>query len=285
MLKRNFMVENKVNIISLTVLIILASITQGGAQTTLMSFNLRYNNPHDNENRWKLRKIEVAELIANYNPDILGIQEGLYNQITFLDSTLTDYSYTGVGRDDGNQKGEFTAIFYNTNKVKLINTITYWLSETPNKVSVGWDASMERITTFATFRNIETGDTLFVFNCHYDHIGKIAQEESSKLILEIIKDNNLQDDKVVVMGDFNSLPDDKPIKILKSILTDSFNYSTSETDSSGTFNGFNRNYVEIKRIDYIFVNNVSVKDYKIITDKRKNGLFISDHFPVWATIE
>ena len=112
-----------------------------------MTYNIRYNNPNDNENWWENRKEEVVHMIKYYHPDIFGIQEGLNDQVNYLNNSLPNYSYTGVGRDDGKEKGEYTAIFYNSDKFELINSKTYWLSNTPNKVSVGWDASMERITT------------------------------------------------------------------------------------------------------------------------------------------
>ncbi len=269
-------------LVSITVILFAAISTN--AQITVMSFNIRYNNPHDHENKWELRKGEVAGLIKKNNPDIIGIQEGLHDQITFLDSTLSSYSYTGVGRDDGKQKGEYAAIFFNHEKETLLESNTYWLSETPDTVSVGWDASMERIVTFAVFKDITTNDTLYVFNCHYDHIGNVARKKSSELILELISNKKLQNKKVILTGDFNSTMDDEPIQILKTDMLDSFDYETTHTDTTGTFNGFNPEYKEKKRIDYIFIKNMDVSNYRIVTDKRENGLYISDHFPVMIAV-
>ena len=135
-------------------------------QTSLMTYNIRYSTANDGENWWEYRKDEVAKLIAHYKPDILGIQEGLLDQVQFLEEALGSYKYVGVGRDDGQQAGEYTAVFYNTSTYKLVNFYTYWLSETPDKVSVGWDAALPRITTYAVLKSVATGDTLHVFNCH-----------------------------------------------------------------------------------------------------------------------
>lgn len=253
---------------------------------TLVSFNIRYNNPNDGENSWENRKDELSKLIIKYQPDIFGIQEGLYEQNEFLNNQLSDYKYVGVGRDDGKTKGEYSPIFYNTSKYELLETGTYWLSETPERISVGWDASMERITTFGVFKNKTTHDTIYVFNCHYDHIGELARENSSRLILKLIADKNLINKPLVVMGDLNSLPDSQAIKILNTKLSDSFEKSDySKTDSIQTFNSFDNQFISNKRIDYIFTRNLDVKSYKIITDKRGNGLFISDHFPVSIVLD
>ena len=250
-------------------------------QTSVMSFNLRFNNPKDNENSWEYRKEEVLEMLLYYSPEIIGIQEGLENQVTYIDSVLNDYNYVGVGREDALSKGEYAAIFYKTNRLKLLESKTYWLSEKPEKISVGWDAAMERVVTFSTFKDLKNLDTLYVFNAHYDHIGKIARVESSKLILKIINERRLLKKKIIVMGDLNSEPEDEPIKILKQTLEDSYeNKNTKTYGPLGTYNGFNRDLIMLRRIDYIFTKNMNVKEYIHVDDKRKNNLFLSDHLPV-----
>ena len=248
---------------------------------SIMSFNIRYNNPNDGNNSWENRKFELTDLITKYRPDIFGIQEGLYEQNEYIKEQLVNYTYFGVGREDGNKKGEFSPIFYDSLKYELIETKTYWLSDTPSEVSVGWDASMERISTFGAFRNINTKDTLYIFNCHYDHIGKKARRKSSKLIIKLIEDKGLLIKNLVVMGDLNSMPEDAAIKILKNKLTDSFEVSNYlKEESIQTYNNFDNQYISNKRIDYIFTRNIYVSSHKIIREKRSNGLFISDHFPV-----
>jgi len=255
-------------------------------QTSMISFNIRYDNQNDNQNWWKFRKSEVSQMINYYSPEIIGIQEGLNNQIKYLDSTLSDYKYIGVGRDDGELKGEYAAIFYKTERIKLLSTKTYWLSETPDTVSIGWDASMKRIVTFGEFLDKKTNDTYYVFNCHFDHKGKISQLKSVELILNIIEDKGITNDKIILMGDLNCEQDEEPIELLKTEMVDNYNKKGVKTYGPlGTFNQFNPNIEINKRIDYIFTKNIKVKAYVHIDDRRKNNLLLSDHLPVLIKIE
>lgn len=255
------------------------------AQTTLMTYNIRFDNPNDKDNWWEHRKAELTQLLNYYHPDIFGVQEALKRQLDFMDDELPDYQYIGVGRDDGKEKGEYAAIFYNAEKLELISSHTYWLSETPDKVSVGWDASMERITTYGVFRDKASGDTLHVFNCHYDHIGKVARKNSSELILKLIEQKQLYSKNLVVMGDLNSEPENPPITTLSSKLQDSYIKSKiAPYGPVGTFNGFDHTMIPERRIDYIFVKNLEVQSYRVINDKRANGLSPSDHLPVFVEV-
>ena len=251
------------------------------SQTSIMSYNIRYSTQNDNENWWEHRKEEVAQLIDYYSPEILGIQEGLDKQVKYLDTFLSNYSYVGVGRDDGKLKGEYAAIFYKHERLKLISTKTYWLSETPDEISIGWDASFKRVVTFGEFYDIQTKDTLYVFNCHFDHKGKISRKKSAELILQIIEDKKITNKKVIVMGDLNCEPDDEPMKLLKVNLEDTYNsVGTVTYGPVGTFNEFNTEMLLQRRIDYILVKNIEVKEYRHIDDRRKNNLFPSDHLPI-----
>jgi endonuclease/exonuclease/phosphatase family metal-dependent hydrolase len=251
------------------------------AQTTAMTYNLRYDNPNDKENWWEYRKAELVKMIKHYHPDILGIQEGLNQQVKYLDSSLNSYDYAGVGRDDGMKKGEYSAIFYDTAKFFLLSTKTYWLSQTPDIVSVGWDAALERIATFGKFRDKNTGDTLYVFNCHMDHIGKLARENSAKLIIELIDDMKIGNKRLIVMGDFNAEPNDVAVNTIKSRMEDMYGHDGVITAGpAGTFNAFNIDNPVTKRIDYIFVKNIRVIEYIHVDDRRSNNLWLSDHLPV-----
>tara|TARA_X000000950_G_scaffold40200_2_gene43660 strand:- start:9303 stop:10133 length:831 start_codon:yes stop_codon:yes gene_type:complete len=258
----------------------------GMGQTSVMSFNIRYDNLKDYENWWGYRKSSVVELFDHYSPEIIGIQEGHHHQVKYIEEGLPDYGYIGAGRDDGETKGEYAAIFYRKEQLKLLSSKTYWLSETPEKVSIGWDASMERIVTFGEFLDKKTNEKLFVFNCHFDHLGPKSREKSADLILKIIREKNIENGKLIVMGDFNSLPESEPIKIFKSQLEDAYEIGLNEPyGPSGTFNGFNLDRQIRKRIDYILTKNIEVIQHTIIDDRRANNLFISDHLPVMVKIK
>lgn len=258
----------------------------GLSQTSVMSFNIRYDNPNDKENWWEHRKSALSNMIQFYAPDILGVQEALHGQVKYLDSTLVDYNYIGVGRDDGKQKGEYTAIYYNKKKFKLLNTKTYWLSETPNSISIGWDASMERIVTVGEFQDKKNGDRLYVFNAHFDHLGKLARKKSAELLLKLMEEMGIQNQKIILMGDLNCKPNDAPIKTLQTKVSDAYKLSKSKPyGPTGTFNGFDLKSKLTKRIDYIFVKNLEVTQYITIDDRRSNNLYLSDHFPVFVRVE
>ena len=258
--------------------------TLWGQSSKVMSFNIRYDNKWDTENNWNLRKNKIAELIQNYKPDIIATQEGLYNQITFLDSILNQYNYIGIGREDGKTKGEFCAIFYSTKKYKVIKQSTFWLSETPDKISVGWDAALERICTYALVENLNTKKQTYIFNTHFDHQGKIAQENSARLILKKIEAINNENLPVILMGDLNVTPQEKTITILKEELSDAISLSSSPFyGPKGTFNAF-ENDPTTKRIDYCFIKNINILSYAHIDDRLDNNKHISDHYPVLVEI-
>ena len=221
----------------------------------------------------------------DYNPSIFGIQEGLLNQVDFIDSSLIKYDYVGVGRDDGKMEGEFCAIYFDTTRYKIRNNSTFWLSETPDVVSVGWDAALERICTYGLFENKTSGEEFWVFNTHFDHLGVIARKKSSALILKKIKEINTQSLPVILMGDFNSIPDSDPIKILKNDLIDALQISLENLEGpQGTFNGFDMMLPIDNRIDYIFTKNVKVLSYRHIDERLNNNRHISDHLPVMIEI-
>lgn len=269
----------------LTLVVLLSSsIIQG--QTSIMTFNIRYDSSHDEENQWGLRKKEVVDLIKHYQPDFLGIQEAMPNQSKFLEENLNFYNYIGHGRDGKNTESEGIPLFYNISKFELLSKEIFWLSETPEKVSKGWDADFYRIVVYGVFRNKITKETVHILNCHFDHRGKVARVQSAKLLLETIRKKQLTDKSVIILGDFNSSPSDAPIEILKEEFEDSYdslNYPVY--GPVGTFNGFDTKSTLEQRIDYIFTKNFEVKSYRNIDDRRKNNLWFSDHLPVLIKIE
>ncbi len=136
-----------------TIILLSVAICLSSQTASFMTLNIRYDNPKDKPNSWPERKAEMVLLLNHYEPDIFGIQEGLEHQVKYLDSCLLEYAYIGVGRDDGKKAGEYSAIFYDSTSFKVVENSTFWLSETPEEISVGWDASMERICTYGLFQH------------------------------------------------------------------------------------------------------------------------------------
>jgi endonuclease/exonuclease/phosphatase family metal-dependent hydrolase len=236
-------------------------------------------------NNWDNRKSELVGLLKYYEPEVFGIQEGLHHQLEYMDDNLEDYSRIGVGRDDGKEKGEYCAIFYNEKKFTILSEATFWLSENDTKVSVGWDASMERICTYGLFENKLNGKKILILNTHFDHIGQIAREQSSKLILQKIAEVNKAEYPVLLMGDFNAEPESGPITILKQALWDAGEIAANGIYGPiGTFTGF-KQIIPNRRIDYFFIKHLEVSNYRHIDDRMKNNNFISDHLPVLVEFE
>jgi endonuclease/exonuclease/phosphatase family metal-dependent hydrolase len=251
----------------------------------VISYNVRYNNPNDGKDIWENRRSTIVNLIKNENPDFLGLQEVNHAQLLFLNSNLSNYSFVGVGRDDGKTKGEYSPIFYNNNLFDLIKSDTFWLSSTPDKISVGWDASMERICTYAVFKSKTNKKNIWVFNTHFDHIGIEAREKSADLIISVINKLTGPEDYVVLTGDFNLLDDSKPIMNLQSNFNDT-NKNLEKTDKSyGTFNNFKLNFVSKSRIDYVFEKNFKLINSRHIIVKTPEGRWASDHHPILAKLK
>lgn len=269
--------------IGIVLVLIFCAVFSYGQDYKVMTYNIRYDNPNDGENQWKLRKDFLANQIRFFAPDVFGIQEGLHHQVTYLNQELTNYNFVGVGRDDGKQKGEYSAIFYNKAKFKLLQSNTFWLSETPNKISVGWDASMERICTYALFKDKNTHQQFWVFNTHFDHIGEKARQESAKLIYAKTEALNAKNFPVIVMGDFNLEPNSKPIQYLSSKINDTYHESvTKPFGPKGTFNNFKFYEPVTKRIDYIFTSKkIKIHKYAVLSDA-KDCKYPSDHLPVFV---
>ncbi|ROI03536.1 endonuclease/exonuclease/phosphatase family protein [Chryseobacterium sp. G0240] len=252
---------------------------------TVMSFNIRLNVASDKENAWPERKQDVADLLMYYHPDYFGVQEALPDQMKDIKNGLKNYDYIGVGRDDGKEKGEFSAIFYDTNRLEVIRSGTFWLSETPERPSKGWDAALNRICTYAVFKDKKSKKEFLAMNLHFDHVGNVARVKSSELLLKKIKELNPKNLPVTLSGDFNLTDDSEPIKILSQNLKDSFyNSETKPYGPAGTFTAFNVNEIPKDRIDYIFVKGMKIKSLRHINDRRPNLLYPSDHFPVLAEL-
>lgn len=268
-------------------LIILISITANrvSAQSyKLITYNIRYNNPMDGENAWDIRKEKLTEMLNFYEADILGIQEGLLNQVLFIDSCLPNYQHLGIGRDDGKTKGEYSAIYYKKDKFDVLKTATFWLSETPDTVSKGWDAACLRICTYALLKDKKTQNKFWVFNTHFDHIGENAQKNSAALIIKKITELNKENYAVVLCGDFNMTPEKAAIKQISTKLNDSkILYKGNRDENEGTFNAFDFSKPVTERIDYLFVNKFKVLKYRVLTDSYQCK-YLSDHLPVYTEV-
>ncbi len=262
------------------------TLTSYGQELKVMSYNIKYDNKNDTINNWNDRKEVLVELLAHYEASFIGMQEVLHRQLTYIDSALTNFTYIGVGRDDGVRKGEYSPILYDSTEYKLLDQKTFWLSGTPEEISVGWDASLERICTYGRFEEKTTGKKLYVFNTHFDHIGKESREKSAALIFQKIVEMNKEKYPVVLMGDLNLTPNELPIKFLQKNLSDAQKISQNPFyGPTGTFNGFDPKMKLDRRIDYIFVEDFLVKSYVHIDDRMENNKHISDHLPVLAILD
>lgn len=251
----------------------------------IMSYNIKFANETDGENSWSKRKDHITNQIKFYEPEIFGVQEALVSQLKHFQSEMDNYKYVGVGRDDGKEAGEFSAIFYNSEEFEVLEENTFWLSETPNEISVGWDAAMERVCTYAKFKDKNSGKIFWVFNTHFDHVGKKARENSAKLIWEKISALNNEDLPVILMGDLNLEPDTSGIQFLMEKMNDSKSVAKLDFGPEGTFNGYNFKKPVKGRIDYIFTSDeIKVKKYGVLSDS-KDLKYPSDHLPVFVKLE
>lgn len=275
-----------------TVLLVLALITiclvrtAHGQDLDVMTYNIRVAYGDPGINNWENRKHHVADLIGYYRPDIFGVQEALLRQNTWLEKRLPQYDYVGVGRDDGEQEGEYSAIFYDTSALTPLKTGTFWLSRTPGKPSFGWGAKHRRICTYALFMENGSNRTFWVFNTHFDHQVAVAREHSAKLILDSIRvlTHDLRA-PVILMGDFNATEDMPPIIAITQVLRDARQHAQSKPyGPTGTYNAFQFDKAVTRRIDYIFVSpDILVRTYRAIDDFAELR-YPADHLPLLVTL-
>jgi endonuclease/exonuclease/phosphatase family metal-dependent hydrolase len=273
-------------------LLFLSSFTfaQKDKKIDVMSFNIRYDNPEDGKQNWHHRKENVVRMINFYDLDIIGMQEVLVNQQHYLKTNLNEYKTIGIGREDGKEKGEFASIFYKKDRFKVLKSGTFWLSATPDKISKGWDADLERIVTWSVFRDKNTREEFIFMNTHFDHIGNIARVESAKLLKQksIELAGNLP---LILTGDFNLVPDSEGIRTLikpdpKNTLINASSAATFTYGPNWTSCGFdNRPFEERKVIDYIFLKGISNVTKYAVFSEMLDDIYLSDHCPVFAQIE
>ncbi len=283
-----FAPSNSIKMKKLLVLVlIIFPATLFSQQMNIITFNIRYNTPNDGINAWPNRIEMVKGLMEFHDPDIFGLQEALVGQIEDIHNNLAEYTWFGVGRDDGEKGGEFSPIFYKKSKFILLKHGTFWLSETPDKPSKGWDAALNRIVTWGKFQSKVTGKQFLFLNTHFDHIGVEARKNSMFLIQdkirELVGDKNLP---VILTGDFNLTPEQEPIILIKKYMSDSREISEeSPYGPEGTYNSFDWNSSMERRIDYIFVQGgIKVLEYAVLSDSKEQR-FPSDHLPVFVTVQ
>ncbi|SEH63531.1 Metal-dependent hydrolase, endonuclease/exonuclease/phosphatase family [Rheinheimera pacifica] len=246
------------------------------------SFNIRYDNPDDAINAWPNRQQLIYAHLKTLQPDVLGLQEVLHHQLSWLNEQLPDYSYIGVGRDDGVIAGEFVPLFYNKNTITKLDGGNFWLSETPDVAgSIGWQAQLPRVASWGHFE--KDGSDFFVFNVHFSHVSDLARQKSAEFLLTHIP--AIAGNKpVILLGDFNMLNNSAAYKALTSSrllpLTDTATVANAE--DVGTYNGFTAG--DSSRIDYIFISNgLKSHDYRTY-QLGVAGVYISDHFPISTVI-
>ncbi len=276
----------------------------------VMSFNIRYGTADDGESRWELRKEFLAETIEAFNPDLLGSQETLLDQKNFLDHRLAGYQSLGVGRDDGQSRGEMTALWYRTDRFRLVDSGHFWLSETPDRPgSISWDSALTRMVSWVKLSDKDQPDAppILFLNTHFDHVGQKARVESIKLLLKQIETLG-PGCSIILTGDFNAGENSEPYralfqptvqenhqhdqqidqqrKINRTKLIDTFRHVHPQTmKDEGTFSGFQANRTSGTRIDWIAVSG----DWKVIASaidrSSRQGRTPSDHFPVTAILQ
>ena len=256
----------------------------------VMSFNLRYNNANDGEYSWPNRSERVKHFLWSESPDIIGFQEVLHNEVLELDRALFNYNFekrqyerVGVGREDGKTAGEYSPIYFRSNRFQLITSKTIWLSTTPSKPSKGWDAACERIATFVLLFDKNSRDTLLVVNSHWDHVGMEARKHSAELILNEMNNFSSIHNKILI-GDFNCTQNDDALIKLKGAFTDA---GAGANEKTGTFNNFKREEnKDAPRIDYVFytMQDFGFHSYRV-GNTNVNEPLLSDHFPVVVEFE
>ena len=254
-----------------------------GQELKVMSYNIRLGSGEDGTNSWRYRCPATLEMLKDQAPDVFGVQEALDYQVEFLDEFADGYDCVGVGRENGRNEGEHMSIFWNKKTVKLMKWGTFWLSETPEKPSMGWDAACFRTATWALMKDKKTGRKFYFVNTHLDHVGKEARAKGLALIVDRIAEINPEGLPMVLTGDFNVKPDDPCLTGLDARMK-STRRIAAKTDSYHTYNGWGKASKD-SVIDYIYISGFSAcPEYQTVTKRYSDRTFISDHYPVTARL-
>lgn len=252
----------------------------------IMTYNIRLDVATDGENAWRYRRPYFVSQLKFYEPDIIGMQEVTPTQLKELKDDLIDYEFVGIGREQHNQ-GESSNICYKKNKFQLLDSGTFWLSDTPDEVSMGWDAACNRVCTYTLLYDRQREERFYVFNTHLDHIGEVARTKGLELIWQKINTLNTNNLTVFLIGDFNSSPETDRIQWLKTKMDDTRSISKQPSfGPKGTFNGFKHHEPVTLEIDYIFVSKMSkykIQKHAVLSDS-KDTKYPSDHLPVLVEV-
>jgi len=252
----------------------------------VMTYNIRLDTNSDGDNSWTYRKEAFCNQLKRLDADVVGLQEVMPSQREYISKTLSKYEVVSLGREV-NDGGESSPILFCNKRFNLLEQSTFWLSETPDVVSMGWDAACNRVCTYVKLYDKKAKQTIWVFNTHLDHVGVKARCNGLILIKNRIAELTEPNQKVILMGDFNITPNDECLKPLQDNFFDTRAISIKSPEGlENSFTGFQSKVSTNRIIDHIYIRKTSapkVKSHRII-DELSKGKFISDHFPVLAIL-
>lgn len=246
----------------------------------VMSYNIRYGSAKDGDFIWDNRKEAAVAMVLDQRPAAFGVQEALDYQLEYLQENCPGYAYVGVGREDGEHQGEHMAVFYDTEKIELEDWGTYWLSETPDEPSYGWDAACKRTATWTLLEEKKSGRHFYFVNTHLDHRGEQARRNGLALVVERIGGMNPEGYPMILLGDFNVYADDPCLNDLRGIMLDAWEQA-KVVDDGPTYHGYGKDGGS--HIDYIFYKGFpSCCSMQRVTQPYLGVEYVSDHYPVTA---
>jgi len=250
----------------------------------VMTFNVRVGKANDQENSWQYRRKAATDMILDQHPAVFGVQEAVDFQLDYILEQCPMYKCVGVGREDGVKEGEHMSVFYDTTRIALKDWGTYWLSETPDVPSKGWDAACKRTATWTLLKDLSCNKEFFFVNTHLDHIGEEARRNGLALIVERIGQMNPNGSPMILTGDFNVFPDDPCLTDLRGIMSDVWE-TAPEVDEGPTWHDWGKG-TDTRHIDYIFYSGFTkCTSLTRLTKSYDNAPFVSDHYPVIAVLE
>lgn len=247
----------------------------------VMSYNVRNSHADDGTNAWEIRRSATPVMLDSLKPDIFGVQEAYPEQEQYILEQCPRFKAIGVGRDDGADDGERTTVFYNTEVLEMENGGTWWLSETPDVPSVGWDAKYPRTATWVKMKDLRNGKLFYFVNTHLDHKGVNARREGLRMVVSKIREMD-PDIPMVFTGDFNVEPADSCLMVLDSLML-SARATATVSDTTASFNGFKGPQTII---DYIYYSGFTKADeFRVVTESFDGKPFISDHYPIVSKLK